>query len=76
MLVPGRVFMPENSLPGSATSPYLRASYSIAPVEKFDEAMSRLADIIREEQEKVAAASQEQAGASSSGSSRSSMANP
>lgn len=50
MLVPGRVFMPENELSGAA-SPYLRASYSIAPVEKFDVAMSRLAEIIREEQE-------------------------
>ena len=34
-----------------AVSPYLRASYSLAPVEKFDVAFERLAELIREEQE-------------------------
>ena len=53
MLVPGRVFMPENVDPTARVcSPYLRASYSIAPVDQFDEAMARLADLIRGEQEK------------------------
>lgn len=47
MLVPGKVFVPNG-----ATSPYLRASYSIAPEEKFDEAFRRLANIIRRAQQK------------------------
>lgn len=45
MMVPGRVFMPDSS----RGSQYLRASYSIAPIEKFDEAFRRLAELIREE---------------------------
>ena len=47
MLVPGKVFVPNGD-----KSPYLRASYSIAPEDKFDEAFRRLAKIIREEQNK------------------------
>lgn len=38
-------------MPHGHKSPYLRASYSIAPEEKFDEAFQRLAELIREEQE-------------------------
>ncbi len=30
-------------------SPYLRASFSLAPVESFDEGFRRLADVIRAE---------------------------
>ena len=37
-------------------SPYMRASYSIADVSKFDLAFERLADVIREEKERVAPA--------------------
>ena len=52
MLVPGRVFVPGGG--GQAPSPYLRASYSIVPEDKLDTAFSRLADLIREERERVA----------------------
>ena len=34
-------------------SPYMRASYSIADVSKFDLAFERLADVIREEKERA-----------------------
>ena len=37
-------------------SPYMRASYSIADVSKFDLAFERLADVIREEKERARAA--------------------
>ncbi len=49
MLVPGKVFVPDAHSP----SPYLRASYSIAPEDKFDEAFRRLAELIREERERL-----------------------
>ena len=52
MLVPGRVFVPRKEDGSRATSPYVRASYSLAPVDKFDEAFRRLAQLIREEREK------------------------
>ena len=55
MLVPGKVFVPNVDGEGSKlTSPYLRASYSIADEDKFDEAFRRLAQLIREEREKQA----------------------
>ncbi len=53
MLVPGKVFVPTVESGEKRPSPYLRASYSIAPEEKFDEAFRRLAELIREEQEKT-----------------------
>lgn len=47
MLVPGKVFMTPDSFQTEAKSPYLRASYSLAPVEKFDVAFARLAQLIK-----------------------------
>ena len=52
MLVPGRVFVPRREDGGRPASPYMRASYSLAPVEKFDEAFRRLAELVREERAK------------------------
>ena len=49
MLVPGKVFVPQGR-----ESPFLRASYSIVPEDKLDLAFSRLAELIREERERVA----------------------
>jgi len=45
MLMPGRAFQPDPSKP----CPYLRAAFSIAPEEKFEPAMERLATLIKEE---------------------------
>ena len=45
MLVPGRVFAPRNA----GESQYLRASYSVAAEDRFDEAFRRLAELVREE---------------------------
>ena len=45
MLMPGRAFQPDLDKPCQ----YLRAAFSIAPEEKFEPAMQRLADLIREE---------------------------
>jgi len=45
MLMPGRAFQPDSSKPCN----YMRAAFSIAAEEKFDPAMERLADLIREE---------------------------
>ena len=44
MLIPGAAFMPVK-----AKSPFMRASFSIAPDDKIDVAMQRLAELIREE---------------------------
>jgi kynurenine/2-aminoadipate aminotransferase len=45
MLMPGKAFQPDLDKP----CPYLRAAFSIAPEEKFEPAMERLAGLIREE---------------------------
>ena len=45
MLMPGRAFQPDLDKPCQ----YLRAAFSIAPEEKFEPAMERLAGLIREE---------------------------
>jgi len=45
MLMPGKAFQPDLDKPCA----YLRAAFSIAPEEKFDPAMERLAKLIREE---------------------------
>ena len=47
MLMPGKAFQPDINKP----CPYLRAAFSIAPEEKFEPAMERLAGLIREELE-------------------------
>jgi len=45
MLMPGKAFQPDVSKPCQ----YLRAAFSIAPEDKFEPAMERLAKLIREE---------------------------
>jgi len=45
MLMPGKAFQPDLSKPCQ----YLRAAFSIAPEEKFEPAMERLAQLIKEE---------------------------
>ena len=45
MLMPGKAFQPDVNKPCQ----YLRAAFSIAKEDKFDSAMERLADLIREE---------------------------
>ena len=45
MLMPGRAFQPDSSAPCQ----HLRAAFSIAPEERFEPAMERLAELIREE---------------------------
>jgi len=47
MLMPGKAFQPDINKP----CPYLRAAFSIAPEEKFEPAMERLAALIKEELE-------------------------
>jgi len=47
MLMPGKAFQPDVNNP----CPYLRAAFSIAPEDKFEPAMERLAQLIREELE-------------------------
>ena len=45
MLMPGKAFQPDVSRPCQ----YLRAAFSIASEDKFEPAMERLAELIREE---------------------------
>eukprot|EP00092_Neocalanus_flemingeri_P004236 GFUD01004556.1.p1 GENE.GFUD01004556.1~~GFUD01004556.1.p1 ORF type:complete len:438 (-),score=98.23 GFUD01004556.1:51-1364(-) len=45
MLMPGKAFQPDMDKPCS----YLRAAFSIAPEDKFEPAMERLAELIKEE---------------------------
>ncbi|XP_071452803.1 kynurenine/alpha-aminoadipate aminotransferase, mitochondrial-like [Hetaerina americana] len=45
MFVPGHAFMPDPTLP----CPYIRASYSLAPLEDMDQGFARLAELITEE---------------------------
>ena len=45
MLMPGRAFQPDVNKPCQ----YLRAAFSIAPEEKFEPAMARLAELIKDE---------------------------
>jgi len=45
MLMPGKAFQPDSSRPCQ----FLRAAFSIAPEEKFEPAMARLAALIRDE---------------------------
>ena len=52
MLVPGKLFAPSEDVMRNE-SPFLRASYSIADVAKFDLAFERLAELIREEKSRV-----------------------
>jgi len=52
MLVPGKLFAPSEDVMQNE-SPYMRASYSIADVAKFDLAFERLAELIREEKSKI-----------------------
>ena len=52
MLVPGKLFAPSEDVMRNE-SPFLRASYSIADVAKFDLAFERLAELIREERSRV-----------------------
>lgn len=47
MLMPGKAFQPDLDKP----CPYLRAAFSIAPEDKFEPAMERLAGLIKEELE-------------------------
>ena len=47
MLMPGKAFQPDMNKPCS----YLRAAFSIAPEDKFEPAMERLAQLIQEELE-------------------------
>ena len=52
MLVPGKLFAPSEDVMQNE-SPYMRASYSIADVSKFDLAFERLAELIREEKSRI-----------------------
>lgn len=45
MLMPGKAFQPDMDRP----CPYLRAAFSVAAEEKFEPAMERLAELIRDE---------------------------
>ena len=45
MLMPGKAFQPDLDKPCS----YLRAAFSIAPEDKFEPAMERLAELVKEE---------------------------
>ena len=53
------MFQFQNAGPSVAKSPFLRASFSLAPVDKFDVAFERLAELIREEQEENSNANEE-----------------
>ena len=46
LFVPGRSFSPNNE-----PSPYVRASYSTATFEQMEEAMKRLANLLKKEKE-------------------------
>ena len=58
MLVPGKLFAPSEDVMRNE-SPFLRASYSIADVAKFDLAFERLAELIREERSRVGSSEEE-----------------
>jgi kynurenine/2-aminoadipate aminotransferase len=45
LFVPGQVFLPDNQ-----KTPYVRAAYSTATPEEMDIAISRLAELLREEE--------------------------